>query len=98
MLELTAAALLLGMALVLIRAIRGPSVFERILAANSFNTKTLLLIAVIGFLSESPTDYLDISLMYAIIGFIGTVAVLRCVEYGGFLDRDDPDTEREEVQ
>lgn len=88
-LGVVAAALLVGMALALIRAIRGPSVFERILASNSFNTKTLLLIAVIGFLVDSPENYLDISLMYAIIGFIGTVAVLRCVEYGGFRDADD---------
>lgn len=82
-------ALVLGMALALVRAVRGPTVFERILASSSFNTKTLLLIAVIGFLEESPANYLDISLMYAIIGFIGLVAVLRCVEYGGFLGQDD---------
>ena len=82
--------LLLGMVLALIRAVRGPTVFERILAANSFNTKTLLLIAVAGFLAGSPEDYVDISLMYAVIGFIGMVAVLRCVEYGGFT-RDEED-------
>ena len=82
--------LLLAMMLVLMRAIRGPSVFERILAANSFNTKTLLLILVAGFVLGDPVDYIDIALMYAIIGFIGTVAVLRCVEYGGFLgDKED---------
>ena len=89
--EVVAAILLIGMGLVLIRAIRGPSVFERILAANSFNTKTLLLIAVMGFLADSPNDYIDISLMYGIIGFIGMVAVLRCVEFGGFLDRPEDD-------
>jgi multicomponent Na+:H+ antiporter subunit F len=83
------AALLVSMALALIRAMRGPSVFERILAANSFNSMTVLLIAVTGFLMESPPDYLDISLMYAIIGFIGTVAILRCVEYDGFRASSD---------
>ena len=82
--------LLLAMMLVLMRAIRGPSVFERILAANSFNTKTLLLILVAGFVLGDPVDYIDIALMYAIIGFIGTVAVLRCVEDGGFQgDKED---------
>ncbi len=88
--EVVAGALLLGMALALIRAVRGPSVFERILAANSFNTKTLLMIAVAGFLADSPEDYVDIALMYAVIGFIGVVAVLRCVKYGGFMaDEED---------
>lgn len=76
--------LLLGMALALLRAVRGPNVFERILAANSFNTKTLLFIATSGFALGNPVDYIDIALMYAIIGFIGTVAILRCVEFGGF--------------
>lgn len=78
------AGLLLSMALAIIRAVRGPTVFERVTAANTFNTKTLLLIAVMGFLFESPADYLDIALLYGAIGFIGTVAVLSCVEYGGF--------------
>ena len=84
-------ALLNGMFLVLVRAMRGPSVFERVLAANSFNSKTLLLILVAGFLLGDPADYIDIAMMYAIIGFIGTVAVLRCVEYGGFTDGDEDD-------
>ena len=87
--QVVAVALLVGMALALIRAIKGPTVFERILAASSFNTKTLLLVAVIGFLAGSPEDYLDISLMYAVIGFIGVVAVLRCVEYGGFTEDEE---------
>ena len=88
-LAVVAGALLLGMFMVLVRAVRGPSVFERILAANSFNTKTLLFILVAGFLFGDPADYIDIALMYAIIGFIGTVAVLRCVEYGGFAGTDE---------
>jgi multicomponent Na+:H+ antiporter subunit F len=87
--KFVAGVLLLGMALALIRAVRGPTVFERILAANSFNTKTLLFIAVAGFMAGAPEDYVDISLMYAVIGFIGVVAVLRCVEHGGFSDRSE---------
>ena len=84
-LMIVAGVLMLSMLLVLVRAVKGPSVFERILAANSFNTKTLLFILMAGFLLGDPADYIDIALMYAIIGFIGTVAVLRCVEYGGFM-------------
>ncbi|MFT5111246.1 MAG: multicomponent Na+:H+ antiporter subunit F [Parasphingorhabdus sp.] len=88
-LMVVAGGLLLAMFLVLIRAVRGPGVFERILAANTFNTKTLLFILVAGYLLGDPADYIDIAFMYAIIGFLGTVAVLRCVEYGGFNGEED---------
>ena len=90
-LNLVMIALLVAMGFAVIRAVKGPGVFERILAANVFGTKTLLLICLVGFAVGAPEDYLDIALMYAIIAFIGTVAVLRCVEYGGFRDdKDDP--------
>ena len=92
-LDIVVIVLLVSMACAVVRAIRGPSVFERILAANVFGTKTLLLICVIGFLKGSPEDYLDIALMNAIVAFLGTVAILRCVEHGGFSSRkgDDDD-------
>jgi len=73
-------AVLLTMALALARACIGPSIFDRILAVNTFGTKTVLLIAVLGFLSGRP-EFLDISLVYALINFIGTVAVLKYVKY-----------------
>ena len=74
-------AILVGMALTLARACLGPSVFDRILAVNTFGTKTVLLIAALGFRSGRP-DFLDIALLYALINFIGTVAVLKYVKYG----------------
>lgn len=77
-------ALLITMALVLVRAMLGPTLYDRILAVNTFGTKTVLLLAVIGFLSGRP-DFLDIALVYALINFIGTVAVLKFFETGGKL-------------
>ena len=74
-------AILVGMALTLARACLGPSVFDRILAVNTFGTKTVLLIAVLGFLTGRP-DFLDLSLIYALINFIGTIAVLKLLKYG----------------
>ncbi len=74
-------ALLVTMGLVLARALLGPTVYDRVLAVNSFGTKTVLLIAVFGFLTERP-DFLDISLIYALINFIGTIAVLKFLKYG----------------
>ena len=76
-----AIALLVTMVLVLIRAFSGPTVYDRILAVNSFGTKTVLMIAVYGFLTDRP-DFLDIALVYVLINFIGTVAVLKYFEYG----------------
>ncbi len=76
-----ALAVLAAMALVLARALLGPTIYDRILALNSFGTKTVLIIAVYGFLSGRP-DFLDIALVYALINFAGTIAVLKYFEYG----------------
>lgn len=69
-------ATLITMALALIRAVRGPSVYDRVLAVNMFGTKTVLLVAVIAFLFGRP-DFLDLALAYALINFIGVFAVLE---------------------
>ena len=81
------AAILVTMALALARARLGPTVFDRILALNMFGTKTVLLIAVAGFLTRRP-DFLDLALLYALMNFIGMIAVLRFSKYGHFADTD----------
>ena len=77
---LSAAAILVTMTMAIVRALRGPTVYDRVLAGNMFGTATVLLIAVIGFLTERP-DFLDIALLYALLSFIGTIAVLKYVSY-----------------
>ena len=69
-------ATLVTMALALTRAVRGPSVYDRVLAVNMFGTKTVLLLAVIAFQFGRP-DFLDLALTYALINFIGVFAVLH---------------------
>lgn len=76
-----AAAILVTMGLALVRAIKGPSIYDRILAANMFGTKTVLIIAVLGFLMGRP-DFMDIALVYALINFVGIIAVLKVFKYG----------------
>jgi multicomponent Na+:H+ antiporter subunit F len=83
MFSAAAIAILVTMGLALARALLGPTVYDRILAVNMFGTKTVLLIAVYAFLS-GRTDILDIALVYALINFIGVVAVLKLVEQGNF--------------
>ena len=83
-------AVLITMALALGRAALGPTVFDRILALNMFGTKTVLLIAVISFLAGRP-DFLDLALVYALMNFIGVIAVLRFAKFGHFADPGEPD-------
>lgn len=72
-------ALLITLALTMIRAFMGPSIYDRILAVNSFSTKTILLI-VVGGHTLGWFGYVDIALMYALVNFIGTLAVMRFFE------------------
>lgn len=69
-------ATLLTMALALVRAVLGPTVYDRVLSVNMFGTKVVLLISVIAFLGGRP-DFLDLALAYALINFIGVLAVLE---------------------
>ena len=74
------AAILVTMALALFRAIKGPTIYDRILAVNAFGTLTVVLIAVHGFLAGRPA-FLDIALVYALINFIATIAVTKYVKF-----------------
>ena len=80
MFTVAALALLVAMLLTLARLFMGPSLYERTLAVNAIGTKTVLLIGVVGFLSGRP-DFLDIALIYALINFIGTIAILKFFRY-----------------
>lgn len=78
-----AISILITMSLALIRAMYGPTVFDRVLALNMFGTKTVLLICVVCFLT-GRTDFLDLALLYSLMNFIGMVALLRFSQYGSF--------------
>ena len=69
-------AILVTMALALVRALMGPTVYDRVLAVNMFGTKTALLLSVVAFLYGRP-DFLDLALAYALINFVGVLAVLE---------------------
>jgi len=70
------AAILVSMAMLLVRATRGPTVYDRILALNNFGTQTVLFIAVLNFLTGRP-EFLDLALVYAMMNFISTIAVMK---------------------
>lgn len=79
---LTAAivAVLITMGLALIRAFAGPTAYDRMLAANAFGTKTVLLIALGGH-ALSWHSFLDVALLYAMVNFVSTIAVMRFFEF-----------------
>jgi multicomponent Na+:H+ antiporter subunit F len=81
-------ALVVCMSISLARAFLGPTVFDRILALNSFGTKTVLVLSVLGFLSGRP-DFLDLALVYALMNFIGTVAVVKFTRFGHLAGMED---------
>lgn len=72
-------AILVTMVLALVRALMGPTVYDRVLAANVFGTKTVMLLAVIAFLYGRP-DFLDLALAYALVNMVGILAVLEFVQ------------------
>ena len=77
---IAAIALFISMALVLVRLYAGPTLYDRVVAVNSFGTLTVLFIAVLGFLT-GRADFLDIALLYALINFVGTIAILKFFRY-----------------
>jgi multicomponent Na+:H+ antiporter subunit F len=78
-----AAALLLlaTLALLLVRAVKGPTVFDRLLAGNTIGTVSVLLLATIGFLTGRP-DFLDLAIVYGLLNIVGTIAVLKFFRHG----------------
>ncbi len=76
-----AAALLVALALLLARAVTGPTVFDRLLAANTIGTLAVLLLATMGFLDARP-EFLDLAIVYGLLNIVGTIAVLKFFKYG----------------
>lgn len=86
-------AILIGMCLLLVRALLGPTLYDRVLAVNSFGTKTVLVIGLLGFVMGRP-DFLDVAILYTLINFVATIAILKFFRYRSFqvplVRRPDP--------
>jgi len=74
------AAISVCMVLLMIRLFAGPTLYDRVAALNQFGTCTVLFIGAAGLASGRP-DFLDIALLYALINFVGTIAVLKFFRY-----------------
>ena len=81
-------ALLVTLALMIVRLALGPTVFDRLQTANSIGTVAMLLLATLGFVRGRP-DFLDLALVYGFLNIIGTIAVLKFFQYGDLGDDGD---------
>lgn len=88
-------AVLIALSLAVFRALAGPNVFDRVLAANVIGTLAIMLLAVLGFLNGRP-EFLDVGLVYAFLNIVGTYAVLKFFRYGALGGEAPPDEESEE--
>ena len=93
MFAMTTVVLLVVMAAGLVRAILGPTLPDRVLALNFFGTATVLLIVTLGFLNGRP-DFSDIALVYALINFVGTIALLKFFQFGDLGYTEDPEDDK----
>ena len=75
----TAVFLTLVIAIPIIRVIYGPTIFDRLVGVNAIATKTIVLIALIGFVYGRIDMFIDITLAYAILGFIGNIAIAKYI-------------------
>ncbi len=71
---------IISMVMMLGRLLGGPTLYDRLLAVNSFGTKTILFLCVFCFVINRP-DGVDIALLYALMNFIATIAVLKYFNY-----------------
>jgi len=75
-----AGSLAVAMAIMLARVFAGPTLYDRVLGVNSFGTKTVLFLLVFAAL-VGRADAIDIALLYALINFVATIAILKFFRY-----------------
>lgn len=85
-------AMLVAIALMVVRALRGPTTFDRLVAANAIGTAAILLLALYGFFIGRP-EFLDIGLLYALLNAVGTFAVLKFWRHGSLGHAGEEDEE-----
>lgn len=91
MLAASVLAILAAMTLAVARAVKGPTLFDRMLAGNTVGTLAILLLAALGFLNGRP-EWLDIGLTYGLLNVISTLAVLKFFRHGDLaLDPEEDD-------
>ncbi|MBM4160574.1 MAG: pH regulation protein F [Ignavibacteria bacterium] len=65
------------------RVVKGPTVFDRLLGAAAIGTKTVVLICIVGFLFQRIEMFVDIALTYAVLNFVGSIAIAKYFDHQG---------------
>ncbi len=81
MFDIATIAVIFAIMITLYRAINGPTIFDRVLAANAIGTMSVVLLVLIGFAYGRP-HFLDLAVVYTLINFIATLAFLKYREMG----------------
>jgi len=70
-----------GLILCVIRMVKGPTAADRAIAVDTATTVTVALLVLLGFVFQRYV-YLDVSLIYSIISFVGLIVIARFLEKG----------------
>ena len=75
--------IIIGMAifLCLLRMLKGPTAADRAVALDTLSTVTAALLVLMGYIFKRYI-YLDVSLVYAVLTFVGSIAIARFLEKG----------------
>ena len=69
--------------LCLYRGVFGPGVLNRIAGISAIGTKTLVILLLMGFIYDRVEMFVDISMVYALLNFIGTITAAKYLEMKG---------------
>ena len=65
---------------VLYRVVFGPGIFNRVAAVSAIGNKTLIILLIMGIIYKRVEMFVDISMVYALLNFIGTLAISKYLE------------------
>lgn len=66
----------------LYRVLRGPTIWDRMLGSALFSSKVIIIAILVGMLIDRSFA-VDVALIYAVFGFLGTIMIARFVERRG---------------
>ncbi|MBA7631931.1 Na(+)/H(+) antiporter subunit F [subsurface metagenome] len=70
-----------GILLSFLRMMMGPTASDRAVAVDTITTTIVALLVFLGFIFQRYV-YLDVSLVYSVLSFVGLVAIARFLERG----------------
>ncbi len=79
-------SLIIVIVMMLFRVFKGPSIYDRLNGLGVIGVDAILLLVLIGFYNKREAMFVDISLAYAILGFISMVVLAKYIGEKGDTD------------